>query len=64
MPVSPIPGAGEMGAKQYAALIGLAALSLFCAIVAWAVDHAVFGSVFVALSAVAVFAAAAPRHRR
>jgi predicted small integral membrane protein len=34
------------------------------ATVAWTVDHAVFGSVFVALSAVAVFGAAAPRHWR
>jgi hypothetical protein len=42
----------------------LAALSLFCATVAWAEDYAVFGLVFAALSVVAVLGAAAPRHRR
>jgi hypothetical protein len=44
-------------------LVLLAALSLFCAIVAWGVDRAVFGLVFFALSAVAIFGAA-PRDRR
>ena len=37
--------------------IYLAALSLLCASVAWAVDHVVFGSVFAAFSAVAVLGA-------
>ena len=45
-------------------LVLLAALSLSCAGVAWAVDHAVFGSVFAALGVVAVLGAAAPRPRR
>jgi hypothetical protein len=40
---------------------GLAALSLFCATTAWAVGHAVFASVFAALTVVAVLGAAAPR---
>jgi hypothetical protein len=53
-----------MDAKTIRGLVGLAALSLFCASVAWAVDHAVFSAVFAALSAVAVLGAAAPRHRR
>jgi hypothetical protein len=42
-------------------LVLLAALSLFCTTGAWAVDHAVFGSVFAALGIVAVLGAAAPR---
>jgi hypothetical protein len=53
-----------MDAKTIRALVWLAALSLFCATVAWAVDHAVFSSVFAALGAVAVLGAAAPRPRR
>jgi hypothetical protein len=53
-----------MDAKRTRGLIFLAALSLFCASVAWAEDYAVFSSVFAALSAVAVLGAAAPRHRR
>jgi hypothetical protein len=53
-----------MDAKGTRGLVFLAALSLFCATVAWTMDHAVFGSVFAALSAVAVLGAAAPRHRR
>jgi len=53
-----------MDAKRTRGLVFLAVLSLFCATVAWGVDHAVFGSVFAALSAVAVLGAAAPRHRR
>ena len=55
---------GKMDAKRTRGLVFLAALSLLCASVAWAEDHAVFGSVFAALSAVAVLGAAAPRHRR
>jgi hypothetical protein len=53
-----------MGAKTRDNLLLLAALSLFCASVAWTTDHAVFASVFVALTAVAVFHAAAPPHRQ
>jgi hypothetical protein len=53
-----------MDAKSLRGLVCLTVLSLLCAIVAWTVDHAIFGSVFVALSAVAVFGAAAPRHWR
>src|SRR5262249_48760113 len=45
-------------------LVLLAALSLSCAMLALAMDHAVFGSVFSALSAVAVIGAAGPRARR
>jgi len=59
-----IRGRGKMDAKRTRGLVFLAVLSLFCATVAWGVDHAVFGSVFAALSAVAVLGAAAPRHRR
>jgi len=36
----------------------LAALSLFCAGIAWIMDHAVFGSTFFALGAVGIFGAA------
>jgi hypothetical protein len=57
-------GNSEMDAKSLRGLVWLTLLSLLCAIVAWTVDHVVFGSVFVALSAVAVFGAAAPRHWR
>jgi len=53
-----------MDAKATRGLIMLAVLSLFCASVAWAADHAVFGSAFFALSAVAVIGAAGPRPRR
>jgi hypothetical protein len=55
-------GAGaKMKAKTTHALVLLAALSLSCAGLAWAVDHVVFTSVFAALSAVAVLGAAVPR---
>jgi hypothetical protein len=39
-------------------LLGLAALSLFLAGVAWVEDHAVFGSVFFALGVVGILGAA------
>jgi hypothetical protein len=39
-------------------LLGLAALSLFLAGVAWVEDHAVFGPVFLALGVVAIGSAA------
>ena len=55
---------GKMDAKTIRALVWLAALSLLCATTAWAVDHAVFNSVFFALGTVAVLGAAAPRPRR
>jgi hypothetical protein len=54
----------EMDAKTTRGLVLLAALSLSSAGLAWAVDHAVFTSVFAALGAVAVLGAAAPRPRR
>ena len=41
----------------------LAALSLFCAGIAWIMDRAVFGSVFFAFGAVGIFGAA-ERHWR
>jgi hypothetical protein len=41
----------------------LSFLSLFCAISAWAGDRDVFGSVFFALGAVAMFGAAYGRRR-
>jgi hypothetical protein len=53
-----------MDAKAIRALVLLAALSLFCTTTAWAVDHAVFSSVFFALGTVAVLGAAASRPRR
>jgi hypothetical protein len=53
-----------MDAKTKRGLVLLAALSLTCAGLAWGVDHAVFGAVFAALSAVAILGAAAPRPRR
>jgi hypothetical protein len=53
-----------MDAKRTRGLVLLAALSLFCATVAWAEDHAVFTSVFAALGTVAVLGAAGSRHRR
>ena len=46
-----------MDAKTIRGLVGLAALSLFCATVAWAADHAVFTSVFAALGVAAVLGA-------
>jgi len=52
-----------MDAKTIRGLVGLAALSLFCATVASAVDHAAFTSVFAALGAVAILGAAAPKPR-
>ena len=48
-----------MDAKSH--LVLLAVLSLCCSILALAADHSVFGSVFSALSAVAVIGAAGPR---
>src|SRR5262245_13616889 len=54
----------KMGAKRTRGLVLLAALSLFCASTAWVADHAVFTSVFAALSVVAVLGAAGSRHRR
>jgi hypothetical protein len=42
----------------------LAALSLLCANIAWSVDHLVFASVFLVLTAVAVLRAAGPPHRQ
>jgi hypothetical protein len=45
-------GLGKMDAKT-AHGVSPAALSLLCATTAWAVDHAVFASVFFALGAVA-----------
>jgi hypothetical protein len=57
-------GLGEMNAKTTHDLVLLAALSLFCATVAWSEDHAVFASVFLTLTAVAAFNAVAPRPRR
>jgi hypothetical protein len=45
-------------------LVLLAALSLFCATAAWSADYAVFASVFLVLSAVAVLRAAGPTPRR
>jgi hypothetical protein len=62
--ILPSNGPGEMDAKTIRALVWLAALSLFCATVAWAAEHAVFASVFAALGIVAVLGAAAPRPRR
>jgi hypothetical protein len=53
-----------MDAKRTRGLVKLAALSLFCATTAWAVEHVVFTSVFAALGTVAVLGAAAPRPRR
>jgi len=53
-----------MDAKTTRGLVLLAALSLFCATVAWSADYAVFTSVFAALGTVAVLGAAGPRPRR
>jgi hypothetical protein len=55
---------GKMEPKTIRPLVWLAALSLFCATTAWTVDHAVFASVFLTLTAVAAFNAVAPRPRR
>jgi hypothetical protein len=75
-PLTPLTGLGllasppsrrdpsGMDAKTIRGLCLLAALSLFCAGLAWAMDHAVFSSVFAALSTVAAFGAAAARPRR
>jgi hypothetical protein len=52
-----------MGAKRTRCLVKFGVLSLFCATGAWAVDHAAFGSVFLALSTVAAFGAAGPTRR-
>jgi hypothetical protein len=41
-----------MDAKTIPGLVWLAALSLFCGTVDWTVDHAVFASVFAALTVV------------
>jgi hypothetical protein len=53
-----------MDAKRTRGLVLLAALSISCAGLAWAMEHAVFTSVFAALGTVAVLGAAAPRPRR
>jgi hypothetical protein len=42
-------------------LVLLAALSQFCAIIAWAEDHAVFTSVFAALGTVAALGGCRPK---
>jgi hypothetical protein len=60
----PFQSGAEMDAKRTRGLVLLAALSLFCATTAWAVEDAVFTSVFAALGTVAVLGAAGPRHRR
>jgi hypothetical protein len=54
----------EMDAKTIRRLVFLAALSLFCSTVAWAVGHAVFASIFFALGAVAAVGAAGPKRPR
>jgi hypothetical protein len=59
----PFQSGAEMNAKITRGLVLLAALALLCATIAWAVDHAVFGSVFAALGVVAVLGAAGPRPR-
>jgi hypothetical protein len=59
----PFQSGAEMDAKTTHVLVLLAALSLVCTALAWAVDHAVFSSVFAALAAVAVLGIA-PRPRR
>jgi len=58
-----LPWTGEMDAKTTRDLALLAALSLFCAISAWAGDRAVFGSAFFALGAFAMLGAAYRRRR-
>jgi hypothetical protein len=60
---APFQSGAKMDAKTRDSLLLLAALSLFCASVAWSADRAVFASVFVALSAIAAFNAVAPRPR-
>jgi hypothetical protein len=52
-------GLGAMNAKTTHDLVLLAALSLFCATVAWSEDHAVFASVFLTLTAVVALNAVA-----
>ena len=52
----------DMDSKSH--LVLLAALSLSCAMLALAMDHTIFGSLFSALSAVAVIGAAGLRARR
>src|SRR5262245_31057958 len=59
----PLSIESEMDAKTHH-LVLLAALSLSCAGLALAMDDAIFGSVFSALSAVAVLGAAGPKPRR
>jgi hypothetical protein len=49
-------GSGMDAKTRHLAL--LAALSLFCAGIAWIMDHAVFGSAFFALGAVGIFGVA------
>jgi len=58
----PLSIEAKMDAKTHH-LVLLAVLSLSCAMLALAMDHTVFGSVFSALSAAAVIGAAGPRHR-
>jgi hypothetical protein len=53
-------GPWAMDANTTHVLVLLAVLSLVCTALAWAVDHAVFSSVFAALAAVA-FIGATPR---
>jgi hypothetical protein len=52
-----------MDAKTPRGLVFLAVLSLFGATVAWTVDHTIFSSVFLALSAVAILGAASSHWR-
>ena len=63
-PVAAPSNLEENGRQENTGLVKLAALSFFCATTAWAVEHAVFTSVFAALGTVAVLGAAAPRPRR
>jgi hypothetical protein len=60
---APSKSRAEMDSKTHR-LVLLAALSLCCVMLALAVDHTVFGSVFSALRAVAVIGAVGPRPRR
>jgi hypothetical protein len=59
----PFSVGSEMDAKTRDLAL-LAALSLLCATLAWFADHAIFASIFVALTAIAVLHAAALPHRR
>ena len=54
----------EMDAKITRGLVLLAALALSCAGLAWAMEHAIFTSVFAALGTVSVLRAAGPRPPR